>query len=111
MKSLFLRAGLVAGLVAVVAGLVAGPLANTAAMAATATSDSSQGEITKVDRDPARLTIKHGELKALEMPAMTMVFRVQPASLADSVKPGDRVKFRVEKINGQYLVTQIEPLR
>jgi Cu(I)/Ag(I) efflux system periplasmic protein CusF len=76
-----------------------------------ATSDTGQGEVTKVDRDPPRLTIRHGELKALDMPAMTMAFRLQSPALADGVKPGDRVRFKVEKINGQYVLTQVETLK
>jgi Cu(I)/Ag(I) efflux system periplasmic protein CusF len=94
-----------------ITGLGLGLLVATTALAATGTSDTAQGEITKVDRDPPRLTIKHGELKALDMPAMTMVFRVQSPALVDGIKPGDRVRFRVEKINGQYVVTNVEPAR
>jgi Cu(I)/Ag(I) efflux system periplasmic protein CusF len=78
---------------------------------ALAASDTAVGDVTKVDRDPPRLTIRHGELKALDMPAMTMAFRLQSPTLADGVKPGDRVRFTVEKINGQYVLTRVEPAK
>jgi Cu/Ag efflux protein CusF len=55
-----------------------------------------------------RLTLRHGEIKSLDMPPMTMVFRVQPPALADSLKVGDKVRFRAEKAGGDFVVTWIE---
>ena len=69
----------------------------------------SEGEVRKVDKDTGKLTIKHGELKNLGMPPMTMVFRVKDPALLDKVKAGDKVRFNAEKIGGQYTVTAIEP--
>lgn len=71
----------------------------------------SDGEIRKVDKDAQKITIKHGPLKNLDMPPMTMVFRVKDAALLDAVKQGDKVKFNAENINGQYVVTKIEPAK
>jgi Cu(I)/Ag(I) efflux system periplasmic protein CusF len=69
----------------------------------------SDGEIRKVDKDAKKLTIRHGPLVNLDMPAMTMVFQVQDAAMLDQVKPGDKVKFEAQKIGGAYTVTRIEP--
>lgn len=69
----------------------------------------TDGEIRKVDKDAKKITIKHGEIKNLEMPAMTMVFQVKDAALLDKAKAGDKVKFSAEKLGGQYVVTSIEP--
>lgn len=69
----------------------------------------SQGEIRKVDKDAKKITIKHGPLVNLDMPAMTMVFQVKDPALLNKVKTGDKVKFRAEKEGGAYLVTRIEP--
>jgi Cu/Ag efflux protein CusF len=69
----------------------------------------SDGEIRKVDKDAKKLTIRHGPLANLDMPAMTMVFRVQDPAMLDQVKPGDKVKFEAQKIGGAYTVTSIEP--
>jgi Cu(I)/Ag(I) efflux system periplasmic protein CusF len=66
------------------------------------------GEIRKLDKEDKKLTIKHGEIKNLDMPGMTMVFQVQDPALLNKVKAGDKVKFRVEKIGGAYTVTAIE---
>ncbi|MDP3226460.1 MAG: copper-binding protein [Acidovorax sp.] len=68
----------------------------------------SEGEITRWDPRTLRLTLKHGEIKNLEMPPMTMVFRVQDASVLGDLKPGDKVRFQAEQANGAYHVKQIE---
>ena len=74
----------------------------------TAAVDMTDGEVRKVDKDASKLTIKHGEIKNLEMPAMTMVFQVKDHALLDKVKAGDKVKFRAEKAASGYVVTAIE---
>ena len=68
----------------------------------------SDGEVRKVDKEQGKLTIRHGPLANLEMPPMTMVFRVKDPASLDQVAPGDKVRFRAEKIEGQYVVTAIE---
>lgn len=79
--------------------------------AATPTPQSaelSEGEITRWDPRTLRLTLKHGEIKNLEMPPMTMVFRVADASVVGDLQPGDKVRFRAEQVNGAYHVKQID---
>ena len=80
-----------------------------AAAASTAPqAELSEGEITRWDPRTLRLTLKHGEIKNLEMPPMTMVFRVADARVMGDLKPGDKVRFQAEKVNGAYQVKQIE---
>jgi Cu/Ag efflux protein CusF len=64
--------------------------------------------VRRVDKDAKKVTIKHGPLANLDMPAMTMVFQVKDPALLDKVKAGDKVKFQAEKIAGGYAVTKIE---
>jgi Cu(I)/Ag(I) efflux system periplasmic protein CusF len=71
----------------------------------------AQGEVRKVDRDANKITIKHGPLEALDMPAMTMVFQVKDPAMLDQVKAGDKIKFEAEKVGGAFTVTKIEPVR
>jgi len=74
-----------------------------------AQSDLIAGEVTKVDESAGKITIKHGPLKKFDMEdGMTMVFRAGDPAMLKSVKPGDRVKFIPERINGQFTVTKIE---
>ena len=80
-----------------------------AASSPTATADEmTDAEVRKVDIDAAKITLKHGDIKSLEMPAMTMVFNVRDKAMLGQVKAGDKVKFRVEKTNSGYVVTVIE---
>ena len=76
----------------------------------TSPADMADGEIKKIDKDNKKLTIKHGEIKNLDMPGMTMVFQVRDEALLNKVKPGDAVKFHVEKQDGALVVTEIEPV-
>ena len=71
----------------------------------------SEGEVRKVDKDAKKITIKHGPLENLDMPAMTMVFQVKDPGVLDQLKAGDKVRFRAEKIGGAYTVTKIEPVK
>lgn len=69
----------------------------------------ADGEIRKVDKDAGKLTIKHGSIPSMDMPPMTMVYRVKDAGMLDKVKPGDKIKFLAENVGGAFTVTQIEP--
>ena len=68
----------------------------------------ADGEVRKVDKEAKKITLKHGPIKNLDMPAMTMVFQVKDPALLNNVKPGDKVKFEAQKIDGAYAVTRIE---
>ena len=69
----------------------------------------SEGVVRKIDAANSKITLKHGPLLNLAMPAMTMVFKVQPPDLLNAVKVGDTVKFRAENLKGALTVTAIEP--
>ena len=71
-------------------------------------ADMADGEIRRIDREGGRVTLRHGEIRNLEMPPMTMVFQAQEPALLDKLKVGDKVKFRAEKSGSRYIVTAIE---
>ncbi len=73
-----------------------------------ASTSLTEGEVRKVDKDAGKITLKHGPIQNLEMPAMTMVFRVKDASMLDKVKAGDKVRFSADKIGGALTITQID---
>lgn len=75
--------------------------------AAAVQAQSTDAEVRKIDRAQGKITLRHGEIKNLEMPAMTMVFRVADAALLDGLAEGSKVRFDAEKINGQYTVVRI----
>lgn len=78
-----------------------------AAATAQAQAPTAAGEVVKVDKPGLRLTLKHGGLKHLDMPAMTISFRVRDAHLLDDLAVGDRVRFVAERVDGQFTVTQV----
>ena len=71
-------------------------------------TDMTEGEIRKIDKTNNKITIKHGEIKNLDMPGMTMVFEVKDPLMLDAVRTGDKVKFRVEKVGGALVITDIQ---
>lgn len=75
---------------------------------ALAAAQTADGEVRKIDKPQGKITLRHGEIKSIDMPPMTMVFKVKDASLLDRVKQGDKVGFTAEKIDGEYTVTGIE---
>jgi len=111
----------IAGLVVIASSLTAPPLLaqpsghaahHTAQPATSAAATSmSDGEVRKVDKDAGKITLKHGPIPNLDMPDMTMVFRVKDAAMLDAVKAGDKVRFTADKVGGQYTVTRIEPAK
>ncbi len=70
--------------------------------------DMSSGEVKKIDKEAQKITLKHGPIKNLDMPGMTMVFKVVDPSLLDKVKAGDQVKFTAEHQGSAMVVTAIE---
>lgn len=76
-------------------------------VSASAAVGMSEGEVKKIDKEAGKITIRHGELKNLGMPPMTMIFRVTDKSTLEEVKPGDNIQFVAEKLNGKLTVTRI----
>lgn len=88
---------------AVAAALTVTSLYSVAAIAQEATAS---GEVRRVDVAEGKITIKHGQIPDLDLTAMTLVYRVDPALLAD-IKPGDKIKFTARREAGQYVVVSI----
>ncbi|MCU6435069.1 copper-binding protein [Undibacterium sp. Jales W-56] len=90
--------------------MAADPAMSTAS-ASVASADMTDGEVKKIDKSAGKITIKHGEIKNLDMPGMTMVFRIKDAAALDTLKAGDKVKFKVEKADGAMVVTAIQVVK
>lgn len=83
--------------------------APTVSAAASAAAEMSSGEVRRIDQERRRITLRHGEIRSLDMPPMTMVFVVKDLAWLDRFKVGDRVLFRAEKIDGVFTVTEMAP--
>jgi len=72
-------------------------------------SELVDGQATKIDEAAGKITIRHGPIKKFQMEeGMTMVYRVQDPTLLKTVKAGDKVKFEMDQINGQFTVLKIQ---
>ena len=86
-----------------------GPAAAPAASAAVAAAgDMTEGEVRKVDKAAGKITLKHGAIRNLDMPAMTMVFQARTPSALASLTAGDKVRFKAEKAGSALVVTDIQ---
>jgi Cu/Ag efflux protein CusF len=86
-------------------------LGGALAVPAWASSDFTDGEVRKVDKSAGKITLKHGEIKNLDMPPMTMVFAVADKAMLEQVKAGDKVQFRAANQDGRMTVTEIQAAR
>lgn len=100
--------GLVLAASAPLSAIGADAMATANAAPAAGIAPLADGEIKKVDKEASKITIKHGPLANLSMPAMTMVFRVKDPAMLDQVKSGDKVKFLAEKVNGALTITTLQ---
>ena len=71
-------------------------------------AEFSSAEVRRVDRDAQKVTLRHGPIPNLGMGDMQMVFRVTDPRMLDGLKPGDRIRFKADKVGGQYTVTEME---
>lgn len=76
--------------------------------AATPAATTSDGQVRKVDKTQGKVTLKHGPIANLDMPGMTMVFKVRDPKMLDSLQQGDKVRFAADNVNGALTVTAIE---
>ena len=74
-------------------------------------SEPSEGEITRWEPRTLKVTLRHGEIKNLGMPPMTMVFRVHDARMLAPFQTGDKVRFRAERRSTGYFITLMEAAR
>ncbi len=69
----------------------------------------TEGEVRKIDRAQAKLTLRHGRIENLDMDGMTMVFKVADPRLLEGLKTGDKIRFAAESRQGVLTVTAVEP--
>ena len=84
---------------------------NEAQPAAAASAAWTEGEVRKVDKAAGKLTIKHGPMPKFDMPPMTMAYRGKDKAMLDRLKPGDKIKFDVDGVGGEFTVLRLEKLK
>lgn len=79
--------------------------------AAAANAPLTEGEVRKVDKAAGKITIKHGAMPKFDMPPMTMVYRVKDKAILDHLKPGDKIKFEMDGVGGEFTVLRLEKVK
>lgn len=87
------------------------------AQASDAAAPSSQdwipAEVRRVDAAQQKLTLKHGDIRHLDMPGMTMPFRLAPgvvsAAQLSAISAGDKLEVRIESQQGQLTIVALRP--
>lgn len=78
-------------------------------MGMAATPAVADGEVRKIDKENGKITIRHGEIKHMDMPPMTMVFTAKDKALLDKVQVGQKIQFTVVHEGGKMVVTDMQP--
>ncbi len=99
------------GAIQVARGKVVAEPGKTGDIKMTSHNEMAQGEVRKIDKDTGKITIRHGEIKNLDMPPMTMVFRVREPALLGKVRLGDKVRFTAISDGGALVVTDLQTVR
>ena len=79
-----------------------------AGVSASLASEYTNGVVKKVDAKAGKVTIIHEELIKLDMPAMTMVFRLADEAMLERMKEGDEIEFIADRVNGKLMVTELK---
>ncbi len=97
-------------MIAALAFAVTGALLGLSLAVPARAADFTVGEIRRINKETKRITLRHGEIKSLEMPAMTMAFGVRDPKMLEDLKVGDKVRFQaIKDANGELIVTSIHP--
>lgn len=83
-------------------------LALNALAAPAAQAQPVEGEVVKIDRAQQRVTLRHGAIRNLDLPAMAMTFRLAEPAWLTRLKVGDKIRFEAEKVEGYYTITRLE---
>ncbi|MBR8157511.1 copper-binding protein [Burkholderia cenocepacia] len=67
----------------------------------------TDAEVKEIDAGRKLVTLKHGALDNIGMPPMTMAFKAGDAAMIPSLHVGDRVRVRVENVNGTLTIVKL----
>lgn len=71
-------------------------------------AELADGEVRKIDWEAGKITLSHGPIPSMGMPAMTMVYRARDPAMLDRVSVGDKVRFGAEKAGDAFTLIRIE---
>ena len=71
----------------------------------------TKGEIRRVDIENKKVTIKHEEIKSLDMTPMSMVFNVDAPAMLRDIATGDQVEFVAEQRGTKLFAKQLKKIQ
>ena len=86
------------------------PVPRSALVLAQAATQSGKGEgqVRRIDKEAKKVTLQHGPLEGIDMPAMTMVFQVADPAMLDKIAVGNKVRFTVTRGGGAMTLQTID---
>lgn len=70
---------------------------------------TGEGEVRRIDKASGKVTLRHGPLQGLDMPAMTMVFQTRNPALLERLKVGEKIRFSVSRDGNAFTLETAEP--
>lgn len=70
-------------------------------------ADFVKAKVVDVDEAARTVTLEHGDIPNLDMPGMTMTFRVGVNVDVTRLIPGEAIKFTADSIDDQITVTEV----
>jgi Cu/Ag efflux protein CusF len=71
-------------------------------------TEYTKGTVKKINMKAKKVTVIHEELINLDMPAMTMVFRVASPDMLEKMKAGDKIEFVADRVKGKLTITDLK---
>ncbi len=71
-------------------------------------AEFTKATVKKIDMKNEKVTLIHEPLKNLDMPAMTMVFKVADKTMLEKLKEGAKIEFVADRVNGKLTVTELK---
>ena len=77
----------------------------------------TDGTVKRINPNIGKITVNNVRLAQLanldnpDMPALALMFRVTDPAWLDQIKPGDRIRFVVERLDGALTITALQPGR
>ena len=71
-------------------------------------ADYTKGVVKQIDAKGKKITIVHEELKSLDMPAMTMVFRTADDAMLETLKEGAEIEFVADRVAGKLTIIELK---
>jgi Cu(I)/Ag(I) efflux system periplasmic protein CusF len=90
-----------------IASALALPWAASSFAQNTASPEWVNAEITRLQLDRNRVTLKHERIPSIKMDSMTMPFKLKDAKLLDGYKVGDKLQIVVKNDDGDLFITQV----